>query len=503
MADFTSDYAIAGGATDDFDCEAITGWTVDGTFATGLALNTQTVRQGSNSIDLDGTTGGEATWTHDINGVNDRFKVTETNLHFWLFYAKGKSATNAFTDNANTLGVRLYVGGTTQYLYYYLTENGDNDVPFGWSLWQVSGTNYNGGGELLTVTGTPTWAVGNTLTGQTSGETATVTRVLTTTTYLITHPTGSGFTASETISNGSSTATFSASPDVTADVQRVQLVINWNSNPNPALKMDFWFTGKNINVTSGTSSNPVTFTDIKNFSDSNSLGPLGVVEVSDVFVNLLCGVTVGADDSAVAGNTGWLADSAKNILFNQYSEEVKHDLNINRNSGAEFGILRQGTDGTYPLNGCQLVVPPDRYPNIDTREGGTLKIYDGVVLRWGICDFGDSSGDSSTTIDFSRVDFDTCENLKFNANNMFLKNLEVYNNPALINRQCGEFGAQPDSSVNILVHDCKQGFYFQTTMTIEEYFARDNDSADLGILEGQTLTILNGDFDPNKITRQT
>lgn len=486
----TSDYSTLNA------CEATTNWTAAGT-ATGFATDTNAI-QGTNSLALDGTA-GVATWTYDIPTL-DQFDINATNLHFWLFYAKGKSTTNAFTDNADTLTVRLFFGtNLTNYSEYYLTENGDADVDFGWNLYQFSGTNYNGGGQLLVTTAAPspgTWSVGDTLTS--NSNTATITAVISTTQYLVTAPTG---TFSGTITNGTSTATFSSLPDPTDDVSEVQLKIDWNSNPNPPLNMDFWFTGTKIQLQQGTELVPETFADLETWANDN--GPYRTVQIRDNLVDMRAGLEIG-DGGA---NDGWLKDDTKFILFNQYSEEVKHDLVVFDGSGLELGDLESGTDGDYGVNGCQLVQPVQRFADIDIQDGATFRMYVGKIFRWGDVNLGAASETTGSTIELDTIDFDSCETVFFRATGtMNLNNIEVHNNANQVRNNAAEMTQTPDEISGFLVYDNFHGLYFRPTASsikVDEYFAQDNEVIDLGVLDAKTVTIVNGVFDETKILFQS
>jgi hypothetical protein len=437
-ADFTDDFAIVGGAGDDFDCEATTGWTASGGAANFTTSTTR--QQGSNSLTIKGTANNTAVYTHDI-GVGDRFKITSTNLHFWFFYIKGKGS--AILPSASTaIIVRLFFGGTTDFADYRVTDAGNDSLNFGWNLLQCSGRELNGG------------------------------------TF--------NFTDSDA--------------NWQRDIHRVELRVSISTGNDgtgdPDLLMDAWFTGTTITVESGTRSNPVTFDDIENYSNTRSAFPLGLVKNNAKFVNMRCGLQVGSPTTTCCG---WVEEKERLVLFNQASEDVKATLTVNRNSGITFGE-KEISERNYAVRGCQIVLPADRFSDIDIKNGGTLEAYNSKFFRWRDIFMGATS-DTDTVIDLQNVQIDSCETAYFRGAEMTIADLEVYNNTANDRDYAGEMTVAPLANRNMLFHDCVEAMYFSTSLTLEEYFAQDNANADIVVQEGDEVTLINSIFDDTKIRR--
>lgn len=379
-------------------------------------------------------------WYYDLASGN-RFKITQADLLMWFYYVKGKGQ-QYLTNNSNATVLRVYFGGTTKYADYY--QGGDADLAFGWQVFAASGKN------------------------------------------------------ADAIGGGHNDGT-----DWDLDIYRIELRLEFNEHntdggtqdPRPALYMDYWRSGTKIIVSEGTPASPISFSALQTYSESNALG---VVFINDVFINLLCGLDIG-NGSDGTNNEGNLTDAGKFILFNQLSEEVKHNLVVENYSTLQLGTLEVGTDGNYPVNGCQLTLPASRYSDIDVKSGGSLKLYDTKVYRWRNIYLG--NGGAGASIDLRIVEIDTCETIYFRQTNIDIDGIEVHDNANQVRNNAGVVTASPNSSKNVSVHDCVHGFYFEGTATMEEYIAGDNGTYDLGIKEAEAATLLNSVFNENKIVR--
>lgn len=443
---YSDDYAIIGAAADNFDCDVVTGWLAGGTAVTPILTNTDN-RGGTASIEMRGTA-GLATYEQDVT-AGSRFVITSGTLNVWFRYSKGKGA--AYLGDGSTLVIRLYFGGTTDWADYRPLDNADEDLLFGWNLLQVSGKNLNG--------------------GSTSG------------------------TWSNTDSNWD------------REIHRVQLRLdlqnaNDKDSEDAPLLMDSWFYGTKIIVSEGTPAAPVSIEDVETYSNDdtvnhNSSGtfPLGLVNVDNVFVDLKCGIDVGNGLDGL-NNEGNLVIDGKYIAFNQWSEEVPQPITVTNFSSLDFGAVDAGTDGNYPVRGCQLVMPASRPNDITVESGGTLKIFDTKIFR-----FRDIFLDSGSTAELRGVAVDSCNILYLDATNLDLADIEIYNNTG--GAQCAEITVSPDSCSNFLVHDCAQGMHFRATLTMTEYLAQDNTGNDLAVLDGFEATLVDSFFDNTKIGRLT
>ena len=124
---YSDDFAIIGAAGDDFDCEAVTGWSTTGG-VTPILLNSDN-RGGSNSVEMRAASTGVSTWQHDVGSADvDRFKISEETLNFWFRYSKGKGA--SYLGDGSTLEVRLFFGGTTDFADYRPLDNADEELLF-------------------------------------------------------------------------------------------------------------------------------------------------------------------------------------------------------------------------------------------------------------------------------------------------------------------------------------------------------------------------------------
>ncbi len=453
----TDDFDFIGAATDDFDCDASTGWTPGGSAKTGAgepATNTLGV-DGGTSIDLVADTVGECTWTHDI-GSGNRFKITEKVLNMWFYYLKGKNADPYIGTGNNAISIRLYFGGTVKYAEYWVAPGGDNVLIFGWQPFTISGKNMNGG----------------------------------------------------SVAGGHNNGT-----DWELEIHRIVFVIQFNlandaggagtNYPETPLRMDNWEIGTKLVVSDGTPTVPIGFADLVSYSNGTGRtnGPIGMVQARDTFINIKCGIDIGdGTDGAGEGN---ISDDGKFILFNQWSEEVKANLKVTEFSSLILGIKEAGTDGNYAVSGCQIVLPASRFSDITIEDGAVLRLYDCKIYRWRDVFFGGATETTGSTAELNRVQLDSCETAYFRATNLDLQDIEIYNNTANTRNQCAEMSVSPDTCSNLLVHDCAEGIHFRDDITIEEYFAQDNDGADLAILSNKTLTVVNGFFDETNLKEVT
>ncbi|MDJ0952481.1 MAG: hypothetical protein QNJ81_02260 [Acidimicrobiia bacterium] len=469
---FTDDFAQAGAAADNFDCDATGGWTAltgtdpGGTFqAATIALNTIQPLEGTGclSIKSGNATAGLRGYYQDVT-AGSRFIITQTTLNVWFNYAKGKGA-QILTSTSGAVRLRLYFGGTVDWAEYNLTEAGNDSLNFGWQVLQCSGRNLNGGA----VSGT--WV--------------------------------------NTASNWD------------REIHRVAIVFDV-LNPNdagadPGLLVDMFFTGNKIVVSEGTTGGtPATFQDLVDYQKIGGTRtgfPLGLVNLDGVFATLRCGLDIGNGTDGL-NNEGYLQVGETFLLFNQWSAQVKHNIVVKNFAQLDFGEGESviGVDGTNvaAVRGCQVVMPTDREDEVSTtlpaasdvsvENGGILNAYNTKFFRWRDIFLGAAS-DTSSTVELINVIFDSCETVYFRANTLDLANIEIYNNAQNDRNHCGEMIVSPDSCSDLLVHDCNEGIHFRATLTIPTYRAQDNTVYDLAILEGDTATLVDSFFDPDKILR--
>lgn len=440
MADFSDDYAIVGASGDNFDCDSTGGWG-DGGQANAVATSTDRV-EGSASLELVAGGSGDAYWYHDVSS-GYRFKITEKDLHFWFRYVKGKGD-NFLVQNSTAVVIRLYFGGTSKYADYRCTSSGDLELKFGWQLLSASGTNLRGGS------------------------------------------TGGGH-------NGGS--------DYNLDIYRIELHLNFaNSNDTP-LNMDCWFVGTTISVTSGTTTTPKTLSDLITYSNTRTAFPLGLVSKLGNLAYIRSGLTIG-NGSSGTGNEGHFKFLFNFVLMKQLSQEVKHHLTVKNYSSLVSGEIETGSDGSYYVRGCQIVLPPSMYSDINVENGGTLKLYDSKLYRWRYIYLG-GSGDTASTVHLYSVDIDSCECVYFRANTLNLYNTSIHDSTSNNVQQACEFHVSPDTSDLIKLYRNSEALHARETVTVSNCTIGDNSNYDIGVLEGKTLTMHNSVFSSSKLKRLT
>lgn len=436
------------------DCNAATGFTLGGTGT--LAVNTGGGVDGGNCLDVDvsATPGSPVTATYRYalpGGV--QFRLDQEDFLIWFFYIKGKGSA-VLTDTDSTVTLRIYCGalGNDDWIEFYF--GGDNDLQFGWQSLGCSGLNYD-----------------------------------------------------------ASSVTWQDS-DITQNVTNIELRLEYAANTSnpPPLRIDFWRSGTKIVLGSGAGN--VGFDELISYDATNFLG---VIEtIGDVGVILRCGLDIG--NGTAGANEANLVDAGKFILFFHFSEEVKHNLTVTNNSSFRGGTLEVGADDNYPVDGLQLVVSEVRtrdgtltsesgYSDLIVQEGGAFELYDSKLFRWKDIDLGVvGQVGAGGQITISLIDVDSCETINFNQTNLEATRLDIHDNRGRTDASgvdnCGSITAQPDVFEDVTVHDCEHGIYFRDTVTVNEYKARDNVSFDLGILEGETATIIDGEFDADRILRQ-
>ena len=374
------------------------------------------------------------------------FKIIEKDFLMWFYYVKGKSA-QYLADAASALTIRLYFSATpgTIYADYYM--GGDKDLPFGWKTYVASGKNYSALGA-----------------GHNNG----------------TH--------------------------WNDNVQHVGIMLNFqNSNAGGTggtdvpLLVDELRVGTKIVCASGTAVTPETEQDLLTYSQddgsrSPNARPLGVVEVNYNLVNLLCGLDVGDGT-----NAGHLAIENKLVLFNQQSVEVEHPFRVRASSSFVGGKLEAGVDANYPVEPIQIVMASGRFADITIEDGGSFTLYDGKIFRWRNVYFGAAAADTGTII-LQRVDVDSCETIYFRRTNTELLDVEIHDNPQNDRSQAVELSADPDKFENVLLHDCNQAIHIRASASVKGLVATDN-TVDIAVLEGVTLTAINSTFSTGKLQR--
>lgn len=469
---FTDDFGVVGAPADNFDCDATGGWTAlsgtdpGGTFqAATIALNTIQPLTGTGclSIKSGNATAGLRGYFQDVS-AGSRFRIDQVTLNVWFNYAKGKGA-QILTSTSGAVRLRLYFGGTTDWAEYNLTDTGNDELNFGWQVLQCSGRNLNGGA----VSGT--WV--------------------------------------NTASNWE------------RDIFRVAIIFDV-LNPNdagadPGLLVDTFFVGNQITVSEGTTGGvPASLDDLVGYQEiggTRANFPLGLVNVDGPNVILRSSLRIG-NGSNGTNNEGYLQFLSNNLLFNQWSAQVKHNITVTNFSQLDFGEGEPVTGvlgtRTAAVRGCQVVMPSDREDEVSTtlpaasdvtvENGGILNANNTKFFRWRDLFFGAAS-DTSSEVNLANVIFDSCETAYFRSNTLNLTNIEIYNNAQNDRNHCAEMIVTPTSCNDLLVHDCNEGIHFRATLDLPTYRAQDNTVYDLAVLEGVTVELGDSFFDPDKILR--
>ncbi len=452
MADFSDNYTTINA------CDATTGWTGGGVGSVVLENDPDIYIEGTGSLALDASGAGEGTFTYSPTG-GEQFSLSSEDCWMWFFVVKGKAT--VLTDTDSTVAIRLYTS-TSPAAYFEFWFGGNSTLPFGWQALRCSGSNAD----------------------------ATV-----------------------------------GTPSVFSNIIQVQLVIQFaGSTGDNDLQMDFWHHGNKITVTDGTPSVPVGVSDLVEYC-ANTNGPrgtgvgnprpLGVVQASDVFANIKCALDIGNGLTGV-GNEGHFSETGKFLLFNSGSTEVFYSFTITDNSSAVFGRSYTGTEGTYSIEGCQLVVGEVRsytgtlvsqssFPGFTIWPAGDFEAYDCKFYRWGFVGLGNSPADTGTAV-VDRADFDFCDLVAIRRA-MTFTNSEVHDNkyrtlPAeSFYAHAIEIYTAPTSFSNILIHDTVEGIEIRETMTLQGLISQDNDTLDVSVLEAKTATLKDCVFDPTKIGR--
>ena len=429
-------------------------WTASSGLSTEFAADIDGVDDTTNgALRLAGASNSQEFIYYDLQG-GEQFRLDQEDLHIWFFYIKGKGAA-VLQDTATTLVVRVYCGAAANGDYQDFHFGGDSALIFGWQTLSVSGLNRDAASG--------TWQ----------------------------------------------------DTDITQNVTRIEIRLLFGTAPtggeHPPLRVDWLRSGTNITMAAGQN---VNFGDIKTYNDNNYLGV--VDEIPPVGFVLKCGLTLG--DGTVPNRATLLVQGVF-ILFQHFSEEVTHDFVVTDESDARFGISQGGTGpgAPYAIDGCQLAVSQvvnytgtvnaeSGYCNLEVQDGGGLELYDCKLFRWQDINLG-TGASAGANIRLRVLDIDSCNRIRFRQTNIEANNLDIHDNRGRTDvagdDQCGEVSADPDIFDNVRVHDCERGLDFRANVTVNGYVARDNDTNDLGILEGFTANIVDGEFNEATILRLT
>jgi hypothetical protein len=433
-------------------CDATTGWTNDGfdTWEAGGDF-TDNRREGTNLIEFAESTIGWQSAAYDLGGTST-FDLTENDVHFWFYYtAKGEQV----LASSGSVVLRVYSAATrgTNYAEWDLSGHVNEALypPLlaSWNKFLISGDNPTRVGAG----GAPT------------------------------------YTAIRWIE------------------MRYDFAASNENQGDPDLGIDWFKYGNTITVQGGTSGTPENFVNLQTWDDRAAATAdiaddphYGLVESADVFVELWAGMQIGSG----ASSTYFAAENY--FIYNRaFSQTVAHDWRVQNNATLRLGKKDIGTQATYAINGCQLVCPNvtiDQEPassshnsNFIVESGGTFLGYATKLYRWKDIWFGDASG-SADDVDLIDCDFDDNNNIEFRSSTLKVKNSK-FHDPAG-SGYVGSIYIAPQSLEGIQVFNCERAFHFKASVTVSNYIATDN-TYDLVIDDGLTVTLINSTFDPDKI----
>ncbi len=426
-ATYSNDYTAVN------NCDAATRWSLVSGSGITPAVDTATKAEGTGSIEIATTQGGSGIITYRVDLVTDTlgFSIVEKDFLFWFYYVKGKAA-QYLADAASSLTVRLHYGNPVDTIYVDYYIGGDKDLVFGWKTYVCSGKNYDALGA-----------------GHNNGT------------------------------------------DWNLDVTYVDFILNFANTTYPQngtqvfLFFDELRVGTKIVCAAGTSIAPETEQDLLTYSEddgsrSPNPRPLGVVEVKGNLVNLTCGLDLGNGTSA-----GHLAIYNKLLLFNQLSTEVEHPFNIEDKSSYAGGILEIGTDGQYPVEPNQIVMPAGKLSDLTVKPGGSLKLFNAKLFRFRNIYLGSAAGEAGTIV-MVKVDIDSCETVYMRRNAIKFQNVEIHDNSNSDRAQAAEMTATPAIFEGVLMHDCVEALHVRASAILDRLQATDNTNYDLAVLEGET-----------------
>ena len=312
------------------------------------------------------------------------------------------------------------------------------------------------------------------------------------------------------VSGDNPTRTAGTVPTYTA-IKHIEIRFNFNSkntdSGDPDLAMDWWKFGNRYQVTAGTSVSPADFASMQTFDDRGtpiSANPnYGLVASQDVFIEMWVGFRVGN------GSTSTYFAAENYFIWNRpFSEDAAQDWTVEQAATLRLGTKDVGTDATYAINGCQMVVTEDVIDGATAVRASDLTVvgaaasstsallaYATKFFRWNTISIGTSVGPTggSELID---CDFDDNETIELRDSALDIKNCKFHDPSGTGN--IGDIYVAPNSIEGVQVFNCTQGFRFRATMEVTNYVATDN-TTDLAVNDGLTITLVNSTFDPDKI----
>lgn len=445
------------------DCTATGGFVAPSAPIGGFATESDIPnKQGANGIEFHHTGGGGAGEIR--RNFSPAIDVRDNEIGFWFLNAyQNQGGTRLFDPlsfNANQIAVRLYSGSNAVEYYQDQFVDFNGDWLGGWLFCRASGV----GNEDAVISGT--WG-----------------------------------------------ATQAAAVDGVSLILRQNATNGGNNDAEHCIDwIHYW---DKIIVTGyadePTNTQPWRMADIfakaqENIS-TNPDGEWGQVENTENFYKLFAGLEIG-DGSTT---TEFEADN-EYIFFAASSEDLDYDVTIRAGATVTLGVKDVGNDGTYAQNGVQMVVaenavwpkntsPLKPRPNLTVQSGTVDAVFNTfatLIRGFNVINLGQNG---AGTIEGIGADFFDNTTLELRSTGLDWLNVRCHF-PDGSEGDLGTVFSLPAGFDGVRAFQCLDAFEFRVTATIDNFFAGDN-TRDLLVLEGTTLTAINSSFNNTKLERTT
>ena len=263
--------------------------------------------------------------------------------------------------------------------------------------------------------------------------------------------------------------------------------------------MDWIKYGNTITITGGTTPDPAAdLAQLLAWSDGDSADRVndpayGLVFSRSILFEVLGGIDFGNGTAATR-----FTDINKVLVNRTFSDQVEHNYRVRNNATVTFGTKDVGSQGTYAIEGCQLVCPDTAEDGSTTglplhdftiETGGILNAYGSKWFRWNTIDIND---------DAELIDDDFADNVTIN-----LDSADITATGCDFHDAAGS-GFIGSISAAVSFDDCRvfnnvRGFEFTASITVRNYIATDNSVYDLVVNDTLTVTLVDSLFDKDKI----
>jgi len=349
-------------------------WTLGTPVASFLYGNDLSPQEGLTVGQILASAAGRGFVRRDL-GVGNAFDLINNDLTWWFFYVKGKGDA-ILTDVPGTgewpVSVRVYSAATPGTAWTEWDLAGNDTLIASWNFLVISGNNYSREGA------------------------------------------GGG-------------ATLSAIRHIEFRFNFARATEGGFTTGDEPIGLDFIKYGNTITITGGTTPDaPADFAGLAAWSDGDPADRVnspaqGLVIKEDVFNSVLAGINIGDGVAATR-----FSDQNQFYLVRKFSRLVPHNFRVQNLGVCTFGTKDVGSQRTYAINGCQLVVPEftedsllnpiDPTTEINEAQyttnflmsaGGTANLYATKVFRFLTVDFGAPS----TTVELIEADIDNNRNV--------------------------------------------------------------------------------------------